>query len=206
MRPQFTCNDEHRISETSACLPDAGASASPLAHAGNPAASGGSQTSFRTRPAPTTPSGTACPSPPERTAGAHLETAGVIHSPTAPPAFKIYDDISGKCASPSGSWRPDKGRFAAFHGRVTHRQRRQNDVSGRGRLPSRKCQATSAPSDASASHEAADALAPVAQLDRAPDYESGGQRFESFRARQLLHENLERPMRRGANGDARSMG
>ncbi len=26
--------------------------------------------------------------------------------------------------------------------------------------------------------------APVAQLDRAPDYESGGQRFESFRARQ----------------------
>src|SRR6185437_12980532 len=25
--------------------------------------------------------------------------------------------------------------------------------------------------------------APVAQLDRAPDYESGGQRFESFRAR-----------------------
>ena len=28
--------------------------------------------------------------------------------------------------------------------------------------------------------------APVAQLDRAPDYESGGQRFESFRARHLL--------------------
>jgi hypothetical protein len=28
--------------------------------------------------------------------------------------------------------------------------------------------------------------APVAQLDRAPDYESGGQRFESFRARQVL--------------------
>ena len=28
--------------------------------------------------------------------------------------------------------------------------------------------------------------APVAQLDRAPDYESGGQRFESFRARQLF--------------------
>ena len=27
--------------------------------------------------------------------------------------------------------------------------------------------------------------APVAQLDRAPDYESGGRRFESFRARQL---------------------
>src|SRR5690606_24615055 len=27
------------------------------------------------------------------------------------------------------------------------------------------------------------ARAPVAQLDRAPDYESGGQRFESFRAR-----------------------
>ena len=26
--------------------------------------------------------------------------------------------------------------------------------------------------------------APVAQLDRAPDYEFGGQRFESFRARQ----------------------
>jgi hypothetical protein len=29
------------------------------------------------------------------------------------------------------------------------------------------------------------ATAPVAQLDRAPDYESGGRRFESFRARQL---------------------
>jgi hypothetical protein len=28
--------------------------------------------------------------------------------------------------------------------------------------------------------------APVAQLDRAPDYESGGQRFESFRARHFL--------------------
>ncbi len=31
-----------------------------------------------------------------------------------------------------------------------------------------------------------DKQAPVAQLDRAPDYESGGQRFESFRARQFL--------------------
>src|SRR5262245_12714789 len=28
--------------------------------------------------------------------------------------------------------------------------------------------------------------APVAQLDRAPDYESGGQEFESLRARQLI--------------------
>jgi hypothetical protein len=28
--------------------------------------------------------------------------------------------------------------------------------------------------------------APVAQLDRAPDYESGGQRFESFRARHFF--------------------
>jgi hypothetical protein len=28
--------------------------------------------------------------------------------------------------------------------------------------------------------------APVAQLDRAPDYESGGQEFESLRARQLF--------------------
>ncbi len=27
--------------------------------------------------------------------------------------------------------------------------------------------------------------APVAQLDRVPDYESGGRRFESFRARQF---------------------
>ena len=31
--------------------------------------------------------------------------------------------------------------------------------------------------------------APVAQLDRAPDYESGGQRFESFRARHLTIRN-----------------
>jgi EAL domain-containing protein (putative c-di-GMP-specific phosphodiesterase class I) len=31
-----------------------------------------------------------------------------------------------------------------------------------------------------------DAHAPVAQLDRAPDYESGGQEFESLRARHLL--------------------
>src|SRR5947209_3640998 len=29
--------------------------------------------------------------------------------------------------------------------------------------------------------------APVAQLDRAPDYESGGQEFESLRARHLSH-------------------
>src|SRR6201991_3768196 len=29
-------------------------------------------------------------------------------------------------------------------------------------------------------------FAPVAQLDRAPDYESGGQEFESLRARQFL--------------------
>jgi hypothetical protein len=29
--------------------------------------------------------------------------------------------------------------------------------------------------------------APVAQLDRAPDYESGGRRFESFRARHKLN-------------------
>src|ERR1043165_7935271 len=29
-------------------------------------------------------------------------------------------------------------------------------------------------------------LAPVAQLDRAPDYESGGRRFESFRARHAV--------------------
>jgi hypothetical protein len=28
--------------------------------------------------------------------------------------------------------------------------------------------------------------APVAQLDRAPDYESGGQEFESLRARQSV--------------------
>ena len=31
--------------------------------------------------------------------------------------------------------------------------------------------------------------APVAQLDRAPDYESGGQRFESFRARHFLRKH-----------------
>src|SRR6478609_7474757 len=31
-------------------------------------------------------------------------------------------------------------------------------------------------------------FAPVAQLDRAPDYESGGQRFESFRARQRFQQ------------------
>ena len=29
--------------------------------------------------------------------------------------------------------------------------------------------------------------APVAQLDRVPDYESGGRRFESSRARQILN-------------------
>ena len=36
--------------------------------------------------------------------------------------------------------------------------------------------------------------APVAQLDRAPDYESGGRRFESFRARQIPP-NLQLPAR-----------
>jgi hypothetical protein len=34
--------------------------------------------------------------------------------------------------------------------------------------------------------------APVAQLDRAPDYESGGQRFESFRARHEINDLAER--------------
>src|SRR5579872_3504762 len=40
------------------------------------------------------------------------------------------------------------------------------------------------------------ASAPVAQLDRAPDYESGGQRFESFRARHfpLRAEPMRRPI------------
>ncbi len=33
--------------------------------------------------------------------------------------------------------------------------------------------------------------APVAQLDRAPDYESGGQEFESLRARQFLRYKTE---------------
>ena len=32
--------------------------------------------------------------------------------------------------------------------------------------------------------------APVAQLDRAPDYEFGGWRFESFRARQRMQSQL----------------
>src|SRR5690606_4051264 len=43
--------------------------------------------------------------------------------------------------------------------------------------------------------------APVAQLDRAPDYESGGQRFESFRARHFSETNcIDRPalLRAGA--------
>ena len=34
---------------------------------------------------------------------------------------------------------------------------------------------------------AAPRQAPVAQLDRAPDYESGGQRFESFRVRHIFY-------------------
>ena len=99
----------------------------------------------------------------------------------------------------SGQRTPCGFHSAGRRRRVTHRPRRQNDVSGRGRLPSRKCQATSAPSDASASHEVAAALAPVAQLDRAPDYESGGQRFESFRARHLLHDNLAQKPRSAIN-------
>ena len=42
--------------------------------------------------------------------------------------------------------------------------------------------------------------APVAQLDRAPDYESGGQEFESLRARQSTHRqtlNFPLPLRLG---------
>jgi hypothetical protein len=31
-------------------------------------------------------------------------------------------------------------------------------------------------------------IAPVAQLDRAPDYESGGQEFESLRARHYIND------------------
>ena len=43
--------------------------------------------------------------------------------------------------------------------------------------------------------------APVAQLDRAPDYESGGQEFESLRARQstILHDIVAGKRTNGAN-------
>src|SRR5581483_1276966 len=36
------------------------------------------------------------------------------------------------------------------------------------------------------------ASAPVAQLDRAPDYESGGQEFESLRARHIVFDSQAR--------------
>src|SRR5271168_4234023 len=39
--------------------------------------------------------------------------------------------------------------------------------------------------------------APVAQLDRAPDYESGGREFESLRARQYFQEFSENRPRTG---------
>ncbi len=36
----------------------------------------------------------------------------------------------------------------------------------------------------------ASANAPVVQLDRIPDYESGGRRFESFRVRHIIYKSL----------------
>ena len=40
---------------------------------------------------------------------------------------------------------------------------------------------------AASGHFSARRTAPVAQLDRAPDYESGGQEFESLRARHFYY-------------------
>ena len=50
------------------------------------------------------------------------------------------------------------------------------------------------------------ARAPVAQLDRAPDYESGGQRFESFRARHLFEPPSAATPTRSVAGAARRVG
>src|SRR5690606_8074768 len=46
--------------------------------------------------------------------------------------------------------------------------------------------------------------APVAQLDRAPDYESGGRTFESFRARHLISKTVIRCVVCLAPGDRRA--
>jgi hypothetical protein len=49
--------------------------------------------------------------------------------------------------------------------------------------------------------------APVAQLDRAPDYESGGQEFESLRARQIttVQNKLSQPRIFGKDGGSLHM-
>src|SRR5512141_2258091 len=64
------------------------------------------------------------------------------------------------------------------HGRGSRRAHLTGNRSGTAR---RDCQLPDAPLCRALQ-------APVAQRDRAPDYESGGRRFESFRARQLLLE------------------
>ena len=81
-------------------------------------------------------------------------------------------------ASARGSTEPPQGPESTLRSREAQ--------SFRTLLPMRRDAAKSAASlgRARKGAGAANRDAPVAQLDRAPDYESGGQRFESFRARQ----------------------
>src|SRR5262245_1787531 len=84
-----------------------------------------------------------------------------------------------------GGWRSTGPREARPDDRLRRRV-------GRSRRFGRPCQYETKPL-AKAAFRAlvpgtslAERQAPVAQLDRAPDYESGGQEFESLRARQHL--------------------
>ncbi len=103
-----------------------------------------------------------------------------------------WDRICGWCRGPPAVGHPQqlwRSRCALrFCGAATDRTDRASPTCHRrakaiamARVPRGPYWPASSPCDAQ--------LAPVAQLDRAPDYESGGRRFESFRARQILPQN-----------------
>ena len=86
----------------------------------------------------------------------------------------------------------DRRQQAGSHERLRATLRRSEYAVGKPSrsFPNPACQVRREPLEARqprCAPAAAAVQAPVAQLDRAPDYESGGQRFESFRARQFTN-------------------
>src|SRR5258705_6399235 len=96
--------------------------------------------------------------------------------------FNLKRSCSGAPRAPSGRVKTSQAPpNAAAVGRHGIRIRNGCSVIALPPLPSRRGGVSNAPFCRPRSGPAG--KAPVAQLDRAPDYESGGRTFESFRAR-----------------------
>src|SRR5579863_446564 len=96
------------------------------------------------------------------------------------------DGMGGRCLA-AGAWARKSAR-SPREDRQWRKERRAAPTSRvmTSRLPAQAKAARARRRRWSALRRSSSGLAPVAQLDRAPDYESGGQEFESLRARQLL--------------------